>query len=35
VDVHERLVVIDVSEERNEPMVLVNPRSCGPAEDKQ
>ena len=25
VDVHERLVVIDVSEERNQPMVLVNP----------
>jgi peptide deformylase len=26
VNVHERLVVIDVSEERNEPMVLINPR---------
>ena len=25
VDVHERLVVIDVSEERNEPLVLINP----------
>jgi len=25
VDVHERVVVIDVSEERNEPMVLINP----------
>ncbi len=25
VDVHERLVVIDVSEERDEPLVLVNP----------
>jgi peptide deformylase len=25
VDVHERLVVIDTSEERNEPMVLINP----------
>ena len=25
VDVHERLVVIDVSEDRNEPMVLINP----------
>jgi peptide deformylase len=25
VDVHERLVVIDVSEKRNEPMVLINP----------
>jgi len=25
VDVHERVIVIDVSEERNQPMVLVNP----------
>jgi peptide deformylase len=25
VDVHERLVVIDVSEERNQPLVLINP----------
>ena len=25
VDVHERVVVIDVSEERNEPLVLINP----------
>lgn len=25
VDVHERLVVIDVSEERNKPLVLINP----------
>jgi peptide deformylase len=25
VDVHERLVVIDVSEERNRPLVLINP----------
>ncbi len=25
IDVHERLVVIDTSEERNEPMVLINP----------
>ncbi|PXW95900.1 peptide deformylase [Sphaerotilus hippei] len=25
VDVHERLVVIDISEERNEPLVLINP----------
>ena len=25
VDVHERLVVIDTSEERDEPMVLINP----------
>jgi peptide deformylase len=25
VDIHERLIVIDVSEERNQPMVLINP----------
>ncbi len=25
VDVHERLIVIDVSEERNDPLVLINP----------
>jgi len=25
VDVHERLIVIDASEERNQPMVLINP----------
>lgn len=25
IDVHERLIVIDVSAERNEPMVLINP----------
>ena len=25
VNVHERVVVIDVSEERNQPMVLINP----------
>lgn len=25
VDVHERVIVIDVSEERNQPMVLINP----------
>lgn len=25
VDVHERLIVMDVSEERNEPLVIVNP----------
>ena len=25
VDVHERLIVIDTSEERNQPMVLINP----------
>lgn len=26
VDVHERLIVIDVSEERDQPLVLINPR---------
>lgn len=26
VDVHERVIVIDVSQERNEPLVLVNPK---------
>ena len=26
VDAHERLIVIDVSEERDEPMVLINPQ---------
>jgi peptide deformylase len=26
VDVHERLIVIDVSEERNQPLVLINPQ---------
>ena len=25
VNIHERLIVIDVSEERNQPMVLINP----------
>ena len=25
VDVHERLIVMDISEERNQPLVLVNP----------
>ena len=35
VDVHERLIVIDVSEERNEPMVLINPEITWASEDKQ
>ena len=35
VDVHERLIVIDVSEERNEPMVLINPEILWASEDKQ
>ena len=35
VDVHERLIVIDVSEERNEPMVLINPEITWASEEKQ
>lgn len=35
VDVHERLIVIDVSEERNEPMVLINPEITWASDDKQ
>jgi len=35
VDVHERLVVIDVSEERNEPLVLINPEIVWASADKQ
>jgi peptide deformylase len=35
VDVHERLIVIDVSEERNQPLVLVNPEITWASEDKQ
>jgi peptide deformylase len=35
VDVHERLIVIDVSEERNEPLVLINPEIVWASEDKQ
>jgi peptide deformylase len=35
VDVHERLVVIDVSEERNEPLVLVNPEIVWTSEERQ
>jgi peptide deformylase len=35
VDVHERLIVIDVSSERNEPMVLINPEITWASEDKQ
>ena len=35
VDVHERLVVIDVSEERNQPLVLINPEIVWASEDKQ
>jgi len=35
VDVHERLVVIDVSEQRNEPLVLINPEITWASEEKQ
>jgi peptide deformylase len=35
VNVHERLVVIDVSEERNEPVVLINPEIIWASPDKQ
>jgi peptide deformylase len=35
VDVHERLIVIDTSEERNEPLVLINPEIVWESEDSQ
>jgi peptide deformylase len=35
VDVHERLIVIDVSEERNQPLVLINPEILWASEDRQ
>jgi peptide deformylase len=35
VDVHERVVVIDVSAERNDPLVLVNPEITWASEEKQ
>ena len=35
VDVHERLIVIDTSEERNQPLVLINPEIVWASEDKQ
>ncbi len=34
VDVHERVVVIDTSEERNEPRVLINPEIIWRSEEK-
>jgi peptide deformylase len=34
VDVHERLVVIDVSEERDEPLVLINPEIVWASDEK-
>jgi peptide deformylase len=35
VDVHERVVVIDTSEERDQPLVLVNPEIVWASEEKQ
>ncbi len=35
VDVHERVITIDVSEERNEPLVLVNPEITWYSDDKR
>jgi peptide deformylase len=35
VDVHQRVIVIDVSEERNEPMVLINPEITWASDEKQ
>ncbi len=34
IDVHERLVVLDVSEERNQPMVLINPEIVWASDEK-
>lgn len=34
IDVHERLVVIDVSEERDKPLVLINPEIVWASDDK-
>jgi peptide deformylase len=35
VDVHERLIVIDVSEERNAPLVIINPTVLWASPEKQ
>jgi peptide deformylase len=35
VDVHEQLVVIDVSEQRNDPLVLINPEITWASAEKQ
>jgi len=35
VDVHERLIVIDVSQERNQPLVLINPQITWASAEKQ
>ncbi len=34
IDVHERLVVIDISEERNGPVILINPEIVWASDDK-
>ncbi|MBK0391236.1 peptide deformylase [Ramlibacter algicola] len=34
VNVHERVIVIDISEERDQPMVLINPQIAWASEDK-
>ena len=34
IDVHERLVVIDVSEERDQPLVLINPETLWLSDEK-
>jgi peptide deformylase len=34
VNVHQRVVVIDVSEERNQPMVLINPQVISQSEER-
>jgi peptide deformylase len=35
VDVHERVITIDISEKRNEPLVLINPEIIEASADKQ
>lgn len=35
VDIHERIVVIDVSEDRDTPLVLINPEIVWASDDKQ
>ena len=35
IDAHERVIVIDVSEERNEPMTLINPEIIWASDEKQ
>lgn len=35
VDIHERLIVIDVSEERNQPLVLINPELEWASDEKR